>query len=90
MPTATGPLASRWTRSTKCIGILCGGLQKHWRLTGCGDTFQAYVVSHADDFTVLSRGRAAEASAWTKAAAAIADSRSMSSENSAFRAFNAP
>jgi RNA-directed DNA polymerase len=34
---------------------------KHWRLTGCGDTFQAHVVSDADDFVILSRGRAAEA-----------------------------
>src|SRR5467141_2733556 len=41
---------------------------KHWRLTGCGDTFQAHVVSYADDFVILSRGRAAEALAWTKAA----------------------
>src|SRR5258705_2601185 len=40
---------------------------KHWRLTGCGDTFQAHVVSYADDFVILSRGRAAEALAWTKA-----------------------
>jgi len=40
---------------------------KHWRLTGCGDAFHAYVVSYADDFVILSRGRAAEALAWTKA-----------------------
>jgi RNA-directed DNA polymerase len=40
---------------------------KHWRLTGCGDTFSAHVVSYADDFVILSRGRAAEALAWTKA-----------------------
>src|SRR6476469_6658165 len=40
---------------------------KHWRLTGCGDTFHAHVVSYADDFVILSRGRAAEALAWTKA-----------------------
>ena len=40
---------------------------KHWRLTGCGDTFRAHVVSYADDFVILSRGRAAEALAWTKA-----------------------
>ena len=40
---------------------------KHWRLTGCGDTFHAHVVSDADDFVILSRGRAAEALAWTKA-----------------------
>ena len=39
---------------------------KHWRLTGCGDMFQAHVVSYADDFVILSRGRAAEALAWTK------------------------
>ena len=40
---------------------------KHWRLTRCGDTFHAHVVSYADDFVILSRGRAAEALAWTKA-----------------------
>src|SRR5437016_4019516 len=40
---------------------------EHWRLTGCGDTFQAHVVSYADDFVILSRGRAAEALAWAKA-----------------------
>jgi RNA-directed DNA polymerase len=40
---------------------------KHWRLTGCGDAFQAHVISYADDFVILSRGRAAEALAWTKA-----------------------
>jgi RNA-directed DNA polymerase len=39
---------------------------KHWRLTGCGEAFRAYVVSYADDFVILSRGRAAEALAWTK------------------------
>src|SRR6478752_8930513 len=40
---------------------------KHWRLTGSGDRFHAHVVSYADDFVILSRGRAAEALAWTKA-----------------------
>src|SRR5580700_978935 len=40
---------------------------KHWRLTENGDTFRAHVVSYADDFVILSRGRAAEALAWTKA-----------------------
>jgi RNA-directed DNA polymerase len=40
---------------------------KHWRLTGCGDRFHAHIVSYADDFVILSRGRAAEALAWTKA-----------------------
>jgi RNA-directed DNA polymerase len=34
---------------------------KHWRLTGCGEAFRARVVSYADDFVILSRGRATEA-----------------------------
>jgi len=40
---------------------------KHWRLTGCGEAFSAHVVAYADDFVILSCGRAAEALAWTKA-----------------------
>ena len=40
---------------------------KHWRRTGCGETFRAHVVSYADDFVILSRGHAVEALAWTKA-----------------------
>ena len=40
---------------------------KHWRLTGRGKAFHAHVVSYADDFVILSRGRAEEALAWTKA-----------------------
>src|SRR5215470_14140791 len=39
---------------------------KHWRLSGCGAAFRARVVSYADDFVILSRGRAAESLAWTK------------------------
>jgi RNA-directed DNA polymerase len=39
---------------------------KHWRRSGCGEAFRAYVVSYADDFVILSRGRAAEALMWTK------------------------
>jgi RNA-directed DNA polymerase len=40
---------------------------KHWRLTGRGEAFRAHVIAYADDFVILSRGRAAEALAWTKA-----------------------
>ena len=40
---------------------------KHWRLTRRGEAFHAHVVAYADDFVILSRGRAAEALAWTKA-----------------------
>jgi RNA-directed DNA polymerase len=39
---------------------------KHWRLTGRGEAFRAHIVSYADDFVILSRGRAAEALAWTR------------------------
>ena len=40
---------------------------KYWRLTRRGEAFRAHVVAYADDFVILSRGRAAEALAWTKA-----------------------
>src|SRR5580704_12586858 len=40
---------------------------KHWRLSGGDKAFQAHVVAYADDCVILSRGRAAEALAWTKA-----------------------
>ena len=40
---------------------------KHWRLTGRGEAFRAHVITYADDFVILSRGRAAEALAWTRA-----------------------
>jgi RNA-directed DNA polymerase len=40
---------------------------KHWRRSGCSEAFRAHVVSYADDFVILSRGRAAEALTWTKA-----------------------
>jgi RNA-directed DNA polymerase len=39
---------------------------KYWRLTRRGEAFRAHVVAYADDFVILSRGRAAEALAWTK------------------------
>ena len=40
---------------------------KHWRQSGAGEAFRAHVVAYADDFVILSRGRAAEALTWTKA-----------------------
>src|SRR5438445_2981547 len=40
---------------------------KHWRLTERGEAFSAHVISQADDFVILSRGRAAQALTWTKA-----------------------
>src|SRR3984885_2207402 len=41
---------------------------KHWRMRGCGAEFRAHLVNYADDFVILSRGHAAEALAWTRAA----------------------
>jgi RNA-directed DNA polymerase len=40
---------------------------KHWRRTGRGEAFRAHVIAYADDFVILSRGRADEALTWTKA-----------------------
>lgn len=37
---------------------------KHFRLSGAAEAFRAHVVSYADDFVILSRGRAAEALTW--------------------------
>jgi RNA-directed DNA polymerase len=39
---------------------------KHWRQRDCGRTYQAHVVSYADDFVILSRGHAAGALEWAK------------------------
>jgi RNA-directed DNA polymerase len=39
---------------------------KHWRSTGRGEAFRAHIVNYADDFVILSRGRAVEALAWTR------------------------
>src|SRR5215467_6360447 len=47
-------------------GIYMNRFLKHWRRSGCGEAFRAHVVSYADDFVILSRGRAAEALTWTK------------------------
>src|SRR5712671_4299477 len=41
-------------------------LLKGWRNTKRGEQFQARVVSYADDFVILSRGKAAEALDWTR------------------------
>jgi RNA-directed DNA polymerase len=43
---------------------------KYWRQSGCGARFRAQVVSYADDFVILSRGRAGEALDWTREAMA--------------------
>jgi RNA-directed DNA polymerase len=39
---------------------------KHWRRQGKGEQYRAYIVNYADDFVILSRGKAAEARQWTQ------------------------
>ena len=41
-------------------------LLKYWRITERRKAFQAYVVSYADDFVILSRGGARQALEWTQ------------------------
>jgi RNA-directed DNA polymerase len=40
---------------------------KHWRMSRCDEAFQARIVSYADDFVILSRGKASQALRWTQA-----------------------
>jgi RNA-directed DNA polymerase len=39
---------------------------KGWRQTGRGEQFRARIVNYADDFVIVSRGKAAEALEWTR------------------------
>jgi len=41
-------------------------LLKSWRSTKRGEQFDAQIVNYADDFVILSRGKAAEALNWTR------------------------
>jgi RNA-directed DNA polymerase len=41
-------------------------LLKGWRNTKRGEQFDAHIVNYADDFVILSRGKAAEALNWTR------------------------
>ena len=40
---------------------------KYWRMQRCDEVFRAHVVSYADDFVILSRGKAEQALEWTTA-----------------------
>lgn len=40
---------------------------KYWRIKGCDETFRARIVSYADDFVILSRGKATQALELTSA-----------------------
>ncbi len=66
---------SKQTRGTPQGGVISPLLAnlymnrflKYWRQRDCSRTFQAHVVSYADDFVILSRGHAARAKAWAAA-----------------------
>ena len=61
-------------RGTPQGGVISPGLAnlylnrmlKGWRQTGRGKQFRAHMVSYADDFVILSRGKAREALEWTR------------------------
>lgn len=61
-------------RGTPQGGVISPGLAnlymnrmlKGWRQTGRGEQFQARIVNYADDFVILSRGKAKEALGWTR------------------------
>jgi RNA-directed DNA polymerase len=61
-------LAFRGVISPLLANLYMNRFLKHWRTRGCGATFRAHLVNYADDFVILSRGHAAEALAWTRAA----------------------
>jgi RNA-directed DNA polymerase len=52
--------------SSLLANIYMNRFLKHWRLSGADQAFRAHVVSYADDFVILSRGRAAEALTWAR------------------------
>jgi RNA-directed DNA polymerase len=39
---------------------------KYWRIRQCDDRYKARIVSYADDFVILSRGKAGKALEWTR------------------------
>jgi RNA-directed DNA polymerase len=61
-------------RGTPQGGVISPGLAnlymnrmlKGWRQTKRGEQFQARLVNYADDFVILSRGKAAESLGWTR------------------------
>lgn len=61
-------------RGTPQGGVISPGLAnlyrnrmlKGWRQRGRGEEFQARIVNYADDFVILSRGKAKEALGWTR------------------------
>jgi RNA-directed DNA polymerase len=53
-------------RSPMLANLYMNSLLKGWRNTKRGEQFDAHIVNYADDFVILSRGKAAEALNWTR------------------------
>lgn len=52
--------------SPMLANVYMNRLLKGWRNTKRGEQFDAHIVNYADDFVILSRGKAAEALSWTR------------------------
>ena len=52
--------------SPMLANVYMNRLLKGWRNTKRGEQFDAHIVNYADDFVILSRGKAAEALDWTR------------------------
>ena len=52
--------------SPMLANVYMNRLLKGWRNTRRGEQFDAHIVNYADDFVILSRGKAAEALDWTR------------------------
>lgn len=66
-----GKKSTRGTPQGGVISPLLANIYMHrflraWRERGKGEEFRARIVNYADDFVILSRGKAAEALAWTR------------------------
>jgi reverse transcriptase-like protein len=60
-----GPALAAGAISPMLANLYMNRLLKGWRNTKRGEQFDAHIVNYADDFVILSRGKAAEALNWT-------------------------
>jgi Group II intron, maturase-specific domain/Reverse transcriptase (RNA-dependent DNA polymerase) len=63
---SASPLRARGVISPALANLYRNRMLKGWRQTKRGEQFRAQIVNHADDFVILSRGRAKEALEWTR------------------------
>jgi len=56
----------RGVSSPLLANLYMNRMLKGWRQAGRGEQWRARIVNYADDFVILSRGKAAEALEWTR------------------------